>query len=257
MLGWFRPQCPCDPHAKAWVEQRLAWLATQFPDNVFTTKDLVYPTDDFFPDAHEPTREGASVLLRRVCGLMGVPASRVVLKFSRESSRVSLVNHSGDAMPHAAGTFIESGGHYFITVDLAEIARPSELIGTFAHELAHARLLGEHRINSRTFDHELLTDLTAVFLGFGLFLANSSRNWMSQYSRWPGTDLAKPEYMTPPMYGYALAHIAWFEGDKKPGWAKYLGRLSMTDFREGIKFLFATGDSSFRPRPRAVSADRE
>lgn len=252
MFGWFQPKCPCDPHAKAWVEKRLNWLGAQFPNNVFTSRELVYPTDDFFPDEYEPSREGATALLHRVCHLIGVAREGVTLKFSHSRDRLTLVNGSGYQMPHSAGTFIQSSGHYFITIDIDELARPHELIGTFAHELAHARLIGERRVDPRVFDNELLTDLTAVFLGFGLFLANSPRNWMSQYSRWPGTALPKPEYMTPPMYGYVLAHIAWFQGEKKPGWAKYLGRLSMVDFREAIRFLFHTGDSEFRPRPQAL-----
>lgn len=59
--------------------------------------------------------------------------------------------------------------------------------------------------------------------------------------------------MTPPMFGYALAHLAWFDGEKKPGWEKYLGSASKTDFRQSLKFLFATSDTTFRPRPHSVA----
>lgn len=53
-----------------------------------------------------------------------------------------------------------------ITVDRDELARPHDLIATFSHELAHARLLGEGRLPPRAFDNELVTDLTALALGF-------------------------------------------------------------------------------------------
>ncbi len=75
------------------------------------------------------------------------------------------------------------------------------LVGTMAHELAHVRLLGESRIMREVFDNELLTDLTGVHFGLGIFLANTSRNWDSHYSQWPDTDLFKPDYMTAPMCG--------------------------------------------------------
>ena len=31
----FRPSCPCDSAAKAWVEERLEWLVDEFDDNAF------------------------------------------------------------------------------------------------------------------------------------------------------------------------------------------------------------------------------
>ena len=59
------------------------------------------------------------------------------------------------------------------------------------------------------YDNELLTDLTTVFKGMGIFLANSPRHWDGNYTSWPGTELRKPEYMTGAMFGYALALMAW------------------------------------------------
>lgn len=264
MFGFLsRPRCPCYPRAKEWVEERLGWIRSEFRSTVFDDRPMIYPTDDFFPEHYDSSEDAARVLLRRVSGFMGVPYEQLILRITQDSGKVRMVNHAGQSIPHAAGTF--QGGYgrkYVITVDRDELARPSDLIGTFAHELAHARLLGEGRLNPRTFDNELVTDLAALALGFGLFLANSPRNWDSQNSHWPGTSLSRPEYMTPPMYGYALAHVAWFDGDKKPGWEKYLGSASKTDFRQALRFLFATGESTFRPRPRALDnlirlADRE
>src|SRR5687767_11791516 len=254
MFGWFsRASCPCYPLAKTWVEDRLEWIRSEFKSTVFEDAPLVYPTDDFFPDAYDHSQDAARLLLRRVCAHMHVPYEATILRFHHDPRKVHLVNHAGQYVPHAAGTFSGGyGGKYVITIDTEELATPTNLIGTFAHELAHARLIGEGRVNARTFDNELLTDLTALSLGFGIFLANSPRNAESQNSRWPGTPLPKPEYMTPPMFGYALAHLAWFDGEKKPGWLKYVGAASRTDLLQGIRFLFASGDSKFRPRPRAL-----
>jgi hypothetical protein len=109
-------------------------------------------------------------------------------------------------------------------------------------------LLGEGRIMREAYDNELLTDLTVVFFGLGIFLANTPRNWESQYTKWPGTELLKPEYMTPPMFGYALAHLAWFRGEERPAWAKYLHWNARADFKEALRFLSKTSQSTFRPR---------
>src|SRR5690242_105108 len=61
------------------------------------------------------------------------------------------------------------------------------------------------------------------------------------------TKLTKPEYMTPPMFGYALAHLAWFQGEEKPAWAKHLHWNARPDFKQAVRFLFQTGESTFKP----------
>ena len=83
--------------------------------------------------------------------------------------------------------------------------------------------------------------------GLGIFLANTPRNWDSQYSKWPDTDLLKPEYMTPPMFGWALAHLAWFRGEERPEWARHLNGGARANLKQGLHFLLATEDSWYRP----------
>lgn len=167
MFGWgSTPKCPCYPHAKNWIEERLTWIRDEFKSTIFDRRPLVFPTDDFFPDSYDNTEGAARLVLARVATLIGVPPDRLILRIASNASRVNLVNHAGQYVPHAAGTFQQGyDSRYVITVDRDELARPHDLIATFAHELSHARLLGEGRINPRTFDNELLTDLTALALG--------------------------------------------------------------------------------------------
>jgi hypothetical protein len=122
------------------------------------------------------------------------------------------------------------------------------VVGTMAHELAHVRLVGEGRIMREEFDNELLTDLTTVAFGLGVFLANTPRNWDSDLKKWPDSDLNRPEYMSPPMFGYALAHLAWHRGEEWPDWAGYLNWSVRGEFKQALRFLQKTGDSWFRPK---------
>lgn len=123
-----------------------------------------------------------------------------------------------------------------------------ELVGTMAHELAHHRLLGEERLDDDEFDNELLTDLTVVFHGLGIFLANIPRAWESGFTNWPDTATSRPEYMTQPMFGYALAHAAWFRQERKPHWAAHLRPDARASFKQGLRHLFETGNSTFSRR---------
>jgi len=49
------------------------------------------------------------------------------------------------------------------------------------------------------------------------------------------------------MYGYALAHVAWFRGEEMPAWARHLHWSARPDFNRAVRFLFRTGESAFKP----------
>lgn len=205
MLGWlFPPSCPCDPEAKSWIEERLKWLAEEFDDNAFNGRRIVLPTPEFFPDPFNTSTKSVRLLVDRVCSYMDVVPDLVDLELVAQASTIWLVNESGHYLPDAAGTYEETEGRFLIRIDKSGLHDPMGLVGTIAHELAHVRLLGEGRIRSDSFDNELLTDLTVVHFGLGIFLANTPRHWDSGYSRWPGSRLVKPEHMTAPMFGWAL-----------------------------------------------------
>lgn len=238
MLGWlFAPSCPCDPAAKQWVEERLRWLSKQFGLHILLERPVILPTPDFFPDPWEPTPKGTGPLFRRVCEYMGVEVDEVRLEFHNDRNPF--------AQQHgiSAGTWRPG----IVSLEKAFLDRPADLIGTIAHELAHQRLLGEGRINSAFFDNELLTDLTAVYHGFGVFLANNPRKSTGKLHYWPGTNLYRPEYLSEPMLGYAMAHLAWFRDEACPTWARHLRWAPRAVFKEGLRYLQKTTDSSFKP----------
>lgn len=251
MLDWlFRPSCPCDPSAKAWIEERLEWLAEEFPSSAFNDRPVILPTHEFFPDDYDQTKRSAWKMLDRICDYMGVNPRLVQLRIFRSQDDLGMVNERGDAISvSAAGTYEEDGdGKFIIRINQSQLREPMQLVGTFAHELAHARTLGEGRAMSEEYDNELLTDLTVVHFGLGIFLANVPRNWAGDDSRWPNTNLRKPEYMSPPMFGWALAHLAWFRGEAKPAWAKHLNASARANMKQGLRYLRESGDTWYKPR---------
>jgi hypothetical protein len=249
MFDWlFKPACPCDPAAKSWVEERLEWLAAEFGDSAFNGRPVVLPAHEFFPDTYDGSRHAVFDMFERVCGYMDVVRQLVTLRITANSPKVWLENAAGHALPDAAGTFEEGRRQFVVSLDESGFDDPMGLVGTMAHELAHVRLLGEGRVSPYVFDNELLTDLTVVHFGLGIFLANTPRNWASGNTRWPDSpDLVKPEYMTPPMFGWALAHLAWFRDEARPDWARHLTGGARAEFRQGLRYLTATADSWHRP----------
>jgi hypothetical protein len=182
---------------------------------------------------------------------VGVDPSRLSIEFHAHPSDFHLVNADGDDIPQAAGTYTSTRGRPTISLDRDEILDHDHLVATIAHELSHHRLAMVGHDPGAAYDDELLTDLTGLFLGFGVFLANSPRVWTSQFTTWPGTDLVKPEYMTPPLYGYALAHLALQQAGARPSWARFLGPHATSDFKQALRYLTSGGLTAFRPPARA------
>ena len=275
MFGWFPPKSPCDPSAKRWIEDLLQLLAKQFGLHVLLEKPVVLPTSEFFPDKWDGTEAAVKRMFDRVCGYMNVARNTVELKIFNDTSTSNALSMLDPSSGFAAGTWQgttdrswgasmtgtpgaprpdDFGTSYrgsrprsVVRLERSMLDRPSDLVGTMAHELAHERLLGEGRSQAHAFDNELLTDLTATYHGFGVFLANNPRKSTGQLDYWPGTKLRRPEYLSEPMLAYAMAHIAWFRDEPKPAWAKHLRWAPRAAFNAAHRYLERTADSTFKP----------
>jgi hypothetical protein len=258
MFGWFRPTCPCDPAAKRWLEDRLQWLSRQFGLHILLERPIILPTDAFFPDAYDGSPKTVRRLFRRVCTYMEVDPEAVEIQLYTDRTPGSVVAID-PTRGFAAGTWHGGQGPWqkgIIRIERSALDRPADLIGTMAHELAHQRLLGEGRADAASFDNELLTDLTAVYHGFGVFLANNPRKSTGELGYWPGTKLRRPEYLSEPMLGYAMAHIAWCRDEDRPGWAKALRWAPRAVFKAGLRYLQTTANTRFKPvRLRTMQED--
>lgn len=149
---------------------------------------LVTPTVDFFPPSRSKGAERAAELLDQVqCAAAMEQANWPVrLAFAGDDRPHHVPVAQGMALFNPgqgiAGTFqteeVESGGWQAV-ITLSPVQLESEMgaIATLAHELAHYLLATVERPVPGGEDcHELLTDLTAVYMGFGIFLGNSARH---------------------------------------------------------------------------------
>jgi hypothetical protein len=245
MLGWFRARCPVEPAAKQWLEERMLWLAEEYGTDYFRSVQVVLPLDEFFPDPYSGSVRDVRCLLRRVCEYMDVDPKSVRLELYE--NRDPTVSADG-LQRGAAGVYQQDRGKHVVGLDAANLGDPMGLVGTMAHELAHAHLLGDERISPEAEDMEPLTDLLTVFLGMGLFTANSvirEKYWQDGHSA--GWQMKRQGYLTMPMYGYAHALFAWARREEQPVWARYLRGDVRDPFQQGLRFLKETGDSAFHP----------
>jgi hypothetical protein len=145
MFDWlFSPTCPCDPVTKRWIEERLRWLTQQFGLHLLLERPIVLPTNEFFPDPYDGSKKAVQRMFDRVCKYMEVDPDFVELRIYTDKTPGSIVAID-PTRGFAAGTWQGGEGPWqrgVIRLEKSTLDRPSDLVGTMAHELAHQRLLG-------------------------------------------------------------------------------------------------------------------
>jgi hypothetical protein len=182
MFGLFGARLPIEADEFEWIMACFRWFTTEFDGHRSLHRDaLVLPDTRTFPPSrtqgHERAMELFDVVKRRAgmshwqCDLIPGEAERG----TRVATGLGLRHVS---KPAPLGTFSYADGRYRITYNPSELDRPQSLIATFAHELAHYLLHTARTPSPGGRDlHEHATDLAAVYLGFGVFMANSAKNF--------------------------------------------------------------------------------
>jgi hypothetical protein len=173
----FKPRPVVDADTAAWHVENFDWLLRQFGGGAaFASITLVLPKPGFFPYDGERGHALAQRIFSQVkiyCG-MSDWAVTLVADDNPLSRPAPIAVDMIAPKPHALGTFATRGNDIQISYVPALLARPERLIATFAHELGHYRLAtARERPICADDETECLTDLTAVFMGFGVFLANA------------------------------------------------------------------------------------
>lgn len=224
---------------RQWVEERVQWTIEQFGTSLVLEQPIMLPTGEFFPLRYEETSEGAEALLAVACRRMDIARDRVVPYFAEgrvENETNSRIMSAGRS---ALGLYqTDEEGRAVIGISLDLLPYPNEIVATLAHELSHARLLGEKRLTGEEDDHEPLTDLVAACLGFALFNANAAvvERSMSDglSSSW---SVGSSGYLSQPTWAYILAVLAHKRGESQPAWAAHLAPSVRRRFQQGLRFL--------------------
>jgi hypothetical protein len=168
---------PVGDEEREWLLDGLAGLIRRRGFETFVTARILRGRSEDFPDDAPKGPKGAAVLIRRLLQYAGMPDHRVRLQIYKEQS-YSEFDHRGigHAGPGTAAWFagIEGDVCHF-GVNVRELGDQEELIGTLGHEVAHAFRHHHGLLVRDSAIEERLTDLTAVYLGFGTFLLNSSK----------------------------------------------------------------------------------
>jgi hypothetical protein len=244
MFGLFSAKCPLDTWEKTWTETRMGWLAEKFGIDRLLRAEVVLPSDEYFPEEYAGTAKDARRIMTRLCEYMDIDPAGIKLRICQD-----------EQLPGAVGHYVK-GERAIIRVAESQLGNPMSLTATLAHELAHQLLLGGDLITADMYDHEWVTDLLPVFLGVGIFAANSTVRFASgSEGNWSWWQMNRQHYLPSRMFGYGMALFAHARGEADPSWVKYLRPDAASALRGGLRFLRAGKDCLFQPNspPKSTS----
>lgn len=172
---------------------------------------VLLPQSKYFPDSWEEGPRGVVALVRRLLHYAGLEDFRVhVTVYDNEEHTQYDTRGVGHGAAGAAAWFAGIDGKVCrFGVERRELRHVDELIGTLGHEVAHAYRAHHSLIVSDSRVEEQLTDLTAVYLGFGVFLLNSSSSFRTGGYSESGQQLLWEKrargYLTPARIAFLLA----------------------------------------------------
>jgi hypothetical protein len=207
----------------------------------FVAAPLLLAEPQFFPDKVGPRAEGVAVLLRRLLSYAGLEPKRLLIEIYSSSHADPHVVHKNEK--DAAAWFMDiADGVYRFGVKETELRDEQALIGTLGHEVAHA-YRHHHRLVVPTREtEEQLTDLTTIYLGFGVFTLASSYQFKTGHYDTQGRRLLYERqargYLLPGQLAYLLGAQLAARGAREDLLERVLSSLS-DNHRTAVKSAVA------------------
>jgi len=208
----------------------------------FRRAPIVLPTPEFFPDPWSSDVAGANGMIGRLLGYAGLGSARFSVKLFSETEGdepfpSGVVRHSEGVAARFLGT---RKGHLHFEVEADGLKDPDYVVGVLAHEVAHAF---RREKGLEVSDHALeeqLTDLTTVFLGFGVLTANASDHFRSQGdAETHSWSHRQAGYLSPLAMSFLLAAQLTARGDRRETKRarRCLAANQRTSFKAAMKVL--------------------
>jgi hypothetical protein len=226
MFGRAEAKLPITPTQQLWVDNSFLRLAGLLGAHRLLQARVVLPNPEHFPDPYDYSEIALQRVFHRVATAMQVnPADIDVTLFSSEDEITR------GLIPFFSGSTSGAGGLYHhdtttkphISIDEVQLKDPTALVAVLAHEIGHVILLRPGLLRRDEPEMEPLNDLLTVFLGLGVFTANSGFRF-EQYTNngSQGWSARRLGYLSEELFGYALARFAFERGETKPAWTSFL-----------------------------------
>lgn len=251
-MNLFGPKRPLAAEEWEWQLAGFRWLLEEFEGlDKHRAGILATPDGACFPDTKLTGDARAAELLLQIMTIADIadwPVRLVMDDGEPELRAVSQMHALTPETGWAMGTFqiVEDGAGGWLAEIVAsrqQIGDEAELVATLAHEVAHYLLSSTERPVPGGEDcHELLTDLAAVFLGFGIFLGNGARysrhtqgELGTQYGGW--FVAGSQGYLSERALMTALAISETLAGRDPRAAAAYLKPHLAQDLKQAVRYI--------------------
>lgn len=199
-----------DADTARWLLDNMAWLEREFGEVAgYPRRSLVLPRPGFFRNDGETGHALALRIFSDVKDYCGMSDWPVELVADDDPHAAPAARSLGTVVPqrYAAGRFVVDDERVQITYAPALLRQPEQLVATFAHELAHyLHAAAKTPPPCEDNEYEFLTDMTSVFLGFGVFAANACFQFEQyQDGLMQGWQSSRSGYLPEPDIVHALA----------------------------------------------------
>lgn len=242
MFGIGKADCPLEDDDRDYMDQSWLWFIETFGLESIQQREVILPTDEFFPFGLDGTFETAERMFDLVCEYMQAEKGEATFQLFDPDKMKFPAGIPYEWREDGAAGYYSDEGYRTVAVNEDCLKDPESFIATVAHELGHVILLGRGHLDpEKDEDHELKTDLLTVVWGMGIFSANAclrERQW--EEVGMVGWGYSRTGYLTFPEWGYAHSLLAFTREESKPDWAKYLRPDIRAHFKNGLKYLQQT-----------------
>lgn len=225
----FKPKIPITIEDKEWTEVNILWLRERFGPH----PDIITPHKDIFFSEFNGSETDIKSILDIVCTQMMIPTDNLELRFFETMPLIDgITMESEEDLPE--GIYYQSDhGRQVIELNNQQLGDLTSVIATIAHEVAHIKLM---TLGDAEEDEEYLTDLTAIYFGFGIFIGNSAfsfNQWQDEYHhKW---SMKQAGYLPIQVIAYAIALL--YPNIADSDWTNYLKKDLKKQVKQSRKFI--------------------
>jgi hypothetical protein len=210
VFGFARNTQLLDETSILWMFDSFGWALRNFDAGVFYDETkLINPTNDHFPGNADDAVGMASLIFENAKDFAGLGhwPFRLVDENSLDRIEIPQISIEGPLRGGKGIVPAEQTHQFVIPYNLALLRDPEVLIATYAHSLAHyLNLKAKQEPPGGVENWPHVTELLAVFLGFGLIMANTANTAkIRSCASCSGPSVERTNYLSEYDITYALA----------------------------------------------------
>jgi len=237
-----KPQAILDEESIIWIFDTYAWALRNFDAEVFYNESiLVTPSNEHFPGRENSVHGMASLIFDKVCLYAGVSHWPFYLINEKEYLKVETpkirIQGALRGVKGIASETIDEDNRLTVTYNAHLLNDPEVMIGHYAHTLAHyLGSMAQEPPPGGVENWPHITELLAVFMGFGIMMANSAyTNKVRSCGSCAGPIVERSNFLSQYDITYALAIYCHLKNIPLKSVKPYLKKSLLPYFKKAQK----------------------